>query len=94
MSANGFRIEPFGGELERMGKVEDRGKAFQSSFNGGWRLRNHRAALGAVALLLSLALLSGCHRDPNVRKHKYLESGERYSAQGKYREAAIQFSYR
>ena len=92
MSANGFRIEPFGGELERMGKVEDRGKAFQSSFNGGWRLRNHSAALGAVALFLSLALLSGCHRDPNVRKHKYLESGERYSAQGKYREAAIQFS--
>jgi Tfp pilus assembly protein PilF len=27
-----------------------------------------------------------------VRKHKYLESGERYSAQGKDREAAIQFS--
>jgi Tfp pilus assembly protein PilF len=38
------------------------------------------------------ALLAGCHGDPNVRKQKYLQSGERYSAKGKYREAAIQFS--
>ena len=37
------------------------------------------------------ALLAGCHGDPNVRKQKYLESGERYSAEGKYREAAIQY---
>jgi tetratricopeptide (TPR) repeat protein len=36
--------------------------------------------------------LSGCHRDPNVRKQKYFESGQKYSAQGKDREAAIQFS--
>jgi Tfp pilus assembly protein PilF len=36
--------------------------------------------------------LSGCHRDPNVRKQKYLESGQKYSAQGKDREAAIQYS--
>jgi len=49
-------------------------------------------ALGMVMLLLPLALLSGCHRDPNVRKHKYLESGQRYSAQGKNKEAAIQFA--
>jgi Tfp pilus assembly protein PilF len=75
-----------------MKKMENRCKAFQSSFRGGERLRNRCAALGTVALFISLALLSGCHRDPNVRKHKYLESGERYSAQGKDREAAIQFS--
>ncbi len=37
-------------------------------------------------------LLAGCHGDPNVRKQKYLESGKRYSAEGRYREAAIQFS--
>ena len=36
--------------------------------------------------------MAGCHGDPNVRKQKYLESGKRYSAQSKYREAAIQFS--
>jgi Tfp pilus assembly protein PilF len=36
--------------------------------------------------------LSGCHRDPNVRKQKYLESGQRFSDQGKDKEAAIQFA--
>jgi len=39
-----------------------------------------------------LALLAGCSRDPNVRKQKYFESGERYFAEGKYHEAAIQYS--
>src|SRR5947209_18714201 len=47
-------------------------------------------------LFLILALMgivfSGCSRDPNVRKQKYFESGQRYFARGKYREAAIQFS--
>jgi cellulose synthase operon protein C len=38
------------------------------------------------------ALLTGCSRDPNVRKQKYLESGDRYFAKAKYREAAIQYS--
>ena len=41
--------------------------------------------------LFVAALLAGCHGDPNVRKQKYLESGKRYSAEGKYREAAIQY---
>jgi tetratricopeptide (TPR) repeat protein len=40
---------------------------------------------------MAAALLAGCHRDPNVRKHKYLDSGNRYSSEGKYREAAIQY---
>ena len=44
-----------------------------------------------VSLLL-VSLLLGCSRDPNVRKQKYLESGQRYFEKGKYREAAIQFS--
>jgi len=47
-------------------------------------------------LILSLALTAtffvGCSHDPNVRKQKYLESGERYFDKGKYREASIQFS--
>src|SRR5882672_4647259 len=38
------------------------------------------------------ALFTGCSRDPNVRKQKYFESGERYYANGKYREAAIQYA--
>jgi len=49
----------------------------------------------ARLLLLSsllLVLLTGCSRDPNVRKQKYFDSGEKYFAEGKYREAAIQYA--
>jgi tetratricopeptide (TPR) repeat protein len=49
----------------------------------------------AVRLLLVgfliAVLLTGCTRDPNVRKQKFLESGNRYRDQGKLREAAIQY---
>jgi cellulose synthase operon protein C len=48
-----------------------------------------RCALVTVCALG--ALLTGCSRDPNVRKQKYLESGERYFDKGQYGEAAIQF---
>ena len=41
---------------------------------------------------LGAALLTGCTRDPNVRKQKYFDSGEKYFAQGKYREALLQYS--
>jgi Tfp pilus assembly protein PilF len=78
-------------------QVESGFKASQFTIDGARKPRNHRTAPGRtafaiVALFLSLTLLSGCFRDPNVRKHKYLESGQKYSAQGKDREAAIQFS--
>jgi len=62
------------------------------NFRSGRLACSSQAALGIIVLFLSLALLSGCFRDPNVRKHKYLESGQKYSAQGKDREAAIQFA--
>jgi len=52
---------------------------------------SRRGSLGVVVLFVAVALLAGCHRDPNLRKHKYLESGDRYSAEGKYKEAAIQY---
>ena len=48
-----------------------------------------------VCLLLAIAIatsLTSCSRDPNVRKVKYFESGQRYLDKGKYREAFIQFS--
>ena len=45
----------------------------------------------AVVAICMLAALPGCSRDPNVRKQKYLESGERYYDKGQYGEAAIQF---
>ena len=56
--------------------------------------RQVRVARISAMLVVSLALVFtvGCHRDPNVRKQKYLESGKRYEASGKYKEAAIQFS--
>jgi tetratricopeptide (TPR) repeat protein len=45
------------------------------------------------SLLATIAmLLTGCSRDPNVRKQKYFESGTRYFDRGKYREASIQYS--
>ena len=45
-----------------------------------------------VVTLLIFSLLSGCHRDPAIRKQKYLESGKRYSAESKFKEAEIQFA--
>jgi len=46
-------------------------------------------AVAAVCVLA--ALFTGCSHDPNVRKQKYLESGQRYFDKGQYREAEIQF---
>lgn len=53
-----------------------------------------RAAVVRVLLPCVLITVSftGCSRDPNVRKQKYFASGEKYYAEGKYREAAIQYS--
>lgn len=45
-----------------------------------------------IMLFVAVAWLAGCQRDPTLEKQKYLESGRRYSADGKYREAAIQFA--
>src|ERR1700756_3678861 len=44
-----------------------------------------------IAMCLMGAVLTGCSRDPNVRKQKYLESGQRCFEKGQYKEAAIQF---
>jgi tetratricopeptide (TPR) repeat protein len=52
----------------------------------GWKWLFLIAAIG-----VPLALLTGCSRNPEVRKQKYLESGKRYLDKGEYREAEIQF---
>jgi tetratricopeptide (TPR) repeat protein len=49
-------------------------------------------ASAMLAASLVLGSTFGCHRDPNVQKQKYLESGKRYANEGKYKEAAIQFA--
>jgi Flp pilus assembly protein TadD len=67
-------------------------KTVQLDFIGMGRRMNRRAALCLALISMMSILLAGCHGDPNVRKQKYLESGKRYSAEGKYREAAIQFA--
>ena len=43
------------------------------------------------ALLPALALLAACSRDPNVVKRKFVESGNKYFQNGKYREASIMY---
>jgi tetratricopeptide (TPR) repeat protein len=54
----------------------------------------NRAITNRLLLFCCLlaALCTSCSRDPNVRKQKYFDSGEKYFAQGKYREAVIQYS--
>jgi tetratricopeptide (TPR) repeat protein len=54
-------------------------------------MKQHKL-LGIVLLSTIAALSTGCQTDPNVRKVKYLASGDRYKAEGKYREAVIQYS--
>ncbi len=44
-----------------------------------------------LACSLLIAMFTGCSRDPNVRKQKYLDSGEKYFAERRYREASIQY---
>src|SRR5205085_8288119 len=48
-------------------------------------------ALSLLLVCVLASLFSGCTRDPNVKKAKYVESGKAYYDKGKYREAAIQF---
>src|SRR5688500_1053597 len=45
-----------------------------------------------IFLILTLLIaLTGCNRDPNAAKQKYLESGNKYFDNGKYKEASIMY---
>jgi len=61
------------------------------SFWGDFAMRRSSAFGLFLIFTLTAGLFSGCSRDPNVRKQKYFESGQRYFEKGKYREAAIQY---
>ena len=53
------------------------------------RSKLHTAVILCTCLLVALV---SCTRDPNARKQKYLESGNRYLEAGKTREAGIEFA--
>jgi cellulose synthase operon protein C len=55
-------------------------------------MRRSSAFRPVLLCFLVTLLWTGCSRDPNVKKQKYLESGLRYFQQQRYREAIIQFS--
>ncbi len=49
-------------------------------------------SLRSIAFVLFAALtLVSCRRDPNVAKKEYLESGDKYFAKGRFKEARIQY---
>jgi tetratricopeptide (TPR) repeat protein len=58
----------------------------------GERAMKLASRLPLILALVACMLAAGCTRDPNVRKQKYYESGQRYFEKGKYHEAAIQFN--
>ena len=54
-------------------------------------LRSYSAFYLAFILAIITTGFPACSRDPNVRKQKYLESGQRYFEKEKFEEAAIEF---
>lgn len=53
--------------------------------------RKHSQFSAWVALFLFAFSVSGCHRDPNVRKQKFLEQGDRDYDKGEYASALISY---
>src|ERR1700729_4300138 len=45
----------------------------------------------SVLLAVALILLAGCSRDPNVRKQKAFDSGNKFFDAGKFPEACIEY---
>src|SRR5512133_198478 len=49
-------------------------------------------SIRSIAVILAVLLgLVSCSRDPNVVKKRYLESGNKYFENGRYKEASIQY---
>ena len=63
-----------------------------TAVSGGFVVRILTIVRLTLLLALIAALFAACSRDPNVRKQKYFESGQRYFEKGKFEEAAIEFS--
>lgn len=54
-------------------------------------MKHSRLVLQFLALLVALLSLGGCLRDPEKVKRRYLENGNKYMAQGKFKEAALMY---
>src|SRR5258708_2767110 len=54
--------------------------------------RHATIRLIGVAILVCALLISGCSRDPNVRKQKFVAQGDAYFKAGKYPEAQITYA--
>src|SRR5438270_948563 len=65
--------------------------AFPCNQNENSRIQSHRYRYLTVFVFMLLVIVAGCSRDPNVRKQKYLQSGNKYFERGRYREAAIEY---
>jgi len=50
-----------------------------------------RSRLMVGLLFVLLLLATGCRKAPEVAKRQYLQSGEKFMEQGRYRQAEIQF---
>jgi len=56
-------------------------------------MQTRRLLTALLTLACSLTgLLPGCDRDPNVKKQKFVASGDRYFEKGEYPEAIIEYS--
>ena len=52
---------------------------------------DRRRYISVAVLMIVVMLSAGCRDNPAIRRQRYLESGKRFSAEGKYKEATIQF---
>src|ERR1017187_916520 len=59
---------------------------------GGFDVRVSSNRRSILALSLLAGLLSSCSLNPNVRKQKDFQRGQRYLERGQYSEAAIEFT--
>ena len=55
-------------------------------------MRNLRSSSLFVALFAGLLLLTGCSRDPNVRKANFMHKGDAYFQKAEYPEALISYA--
>ena len=51
---------------------------------------NFRAGLVSI-LIAAVMLVAGCSRSPEVRKQRFLESGDRYFKAGNYQAASVEY---